>query len=109
MLYNSTKAQQPGDNMLDSCCRDNDSESNISSLPSGAPSASIGGSSRPVTSPGPHKVASDHTLAEKGAGKPIKLERNNTLRIDQIGEMRRDSDMHVFSAHYHTYALPKRQ
>lgn len=57
----------------------------------------------------PMKVASDHTLAEQGAGRPMRLERNNTLRIDQIGDMRRDPDMHVFSAHYHTYALPKRQ
>lgn len=55
------------------------------------------------------KVASDNTLAERGAGRPIQLERNNTISIDQLGELRRDADMHVFSAHYDIYALPKRQ
>lgn len=56
----------------------------------------------------PLKMASDHTLAEQ-AGKSVRLQRNNTICIDQLGEMRRDADMHVFSANYDIYALPKRQ
>jgi hypothetical protein len=56
----------------------------------------------------PLKVASDHTLALE-AGKSMRLQRNNTLCIDKLGEMRRDADMHVFSANYDIYALPKRQ
>jgi hypothetical protein len=55
------------------------------------------------------KVASDHTLAMEGAGRPMMLQRNNTLCIDKLGEMRQGADMHVFSAHYDIYALPKRQ
>lgn len=34
----------------------------------------------------PIKVASDHTLAEEGAGRPMRLMRNNTLSIDALGE-----------------------
>lgn len=37
------------------------------------------------------------------------LQRNNTLCIDKLGELQRDSDMHVFSANYDIYALPKHQ
>lgn len=36
-------------------------------------------------------------------------QRNDTICIDKLGEMRRGDDMHVFSAHYDIYALPKRQ
>jgi hypothetical protein len=56
----------------------------------------------------PLKMASDHTLAEL-SGKSVRLQRNNTICIDQLGEMRRDADMHVFSANYDIYALPKHQ
>lgn len=122
----------------------------------------------------PLKVASDHTIAMEAAGRPMTLERNDTLCIDkvgffgggathvlgeacaeetdprvdvlasssrqastgcayahtrkqgiesysqllppvsaclpgtQLGSMRRTEDMHVFSANYDIYALPKR-
>lgn len=55
------------------------------------------------------KVASDHTLAEQASGRPMMLQRNNTLCIDRLGELQRDGDMHVFSANYDIYALPKHQ
>lgn len=63
---------------------------------------------KPSTHHTPMKVASDHTLAEQ-AGKTMRLQRNNTLSIDQLGDMQRDADMHVFSANYDIYAFPKRQ
>lgn len=56
-----------------------------------------------------HRVASDNTLAESAAGKPMRLQRNNTLSIDELGDLRMSQDMHVFSASYDIYALPKRQ
>lgn len=66
-------------------------------------------SSNPGPNHRPMKVASDHTIAMEGAGRPMMLQRNNTLCIDKLGEMRQGQDMHVFSAHYDIYALPKRQ
>jgi hypothetical protein len=57
----------------------------------------------------PHRVASDRTIAEQAAGRPVKLMRNDTLCVDELGELTRDRDMHVFSASYDVYALPKRQ
>jgi hypothetical protein len=58
---------------------------------------------------GPMKVASDHTIAMEGAGRPMMLQRNNTICIDKLGEMHQGEDMHVFSALYDIYALPKHQ
>lgn len=44
------------------------------------------------------------------SGKPVRLlQRDNTLQIDRIGELRGEADVHVFSADYDVYALPKHQ
>jgi hypothetical protein len=53
----------------------------------------------------------DGIIAEWGSGKAIKLERNNTMKVDDIGELNRGSSdhLHVFTADYTCYALPKHQ
>lgn len=53
-------------------------------------------------------VSVDKKVAEF-AGRRMMLQRNNTLRIDAIGDMTRGADLHVFSADYDVFVLPKHQ
>jgi len=51
----------------------------------------------------------DNIIAERASGKSIKLQRNNTMRVDDIGEVNRGAgdSLHVFTCDYTCYALPK--
>lgn len=55
------------------------------------------------------EVSVDFKVAETAGMQLRLLQRNNTLQIDKIGELRGEQDLHVFSADYDVYALPKYQ
>ena len=79
----------------------------ISSVPSHLPADRMAGRAGASSSSG----SLDNVIAERGSGKSIKLERNNTMKVDDIGELNRGSAdcLHVFTADYTCYALPKHQ
>jgi hypothetical protein len=80
--------------------------------PAGPPKASSNSSSS--SSAQAASLSKDKRIAEHASGRPVNLQGNKTLDFgdgapDELQGLEHDSGLHVFSAGYDVYALPKHQ
>jgi hypothetical protein len=83
-----------------------------------ATTADLSPASAPKTPSSSTKSASllskDKAIAEHASGRPLALQGSSTLDFgedapDELQDLQHDSGLHVFSAGYDVYALPKHQ